>query len=264
MFLFGYGNTSKDIRNEESSELDNSCDTNNVAFLSKCIHKNEYVSYYVTDARDLVPEVNNASFQRNVDQDHVNKLTEAIKYSNHCVGTFKAVYCNNVLELIDGQHRILALQNIMKEDALFNPELFLEVYPITDNTSKREWFKRANNVKNFNEEDLPNNIDDIVDEVIVQLRLVFHENIKISKVTGGKLYRPNMNEKELTQKLKAYITKNNHKYPLIISNKIIQLNKEYGLKSRKDFDCSKTMYDKAKKSGCYIGLVKDMTWINEL
>lgn len=266
MFLFGYGNK-KEATIDSDSNSDNdigNSDNSDIPFLNNCLHKNEYVSYYVTDARDLVPEVNNASFQRNVDQDHVNKLTEELKKSNHCVGTFKAVKYDNTLELIDGQHRILALQNIMKDDALFNPELFLEVYTIIENSAKREWFNRANNVKNFTEEDLSNNMDDIVDQVIEHLKQQFQGNIKPAKVTGATLKRPNMNEQELTRKLKECVLKNNYKDALVIQNKIIQLNQEYGLKSCNFFDCTKNQHNNAKKSGCYIGLVKNMEWIDKL
>lgn len=165
------------------------------------------------------------------------------------------------LELIDDQHCILALQNITKEDTSFNAE----VHPTTENSSKREWFNEADNVKICDEEDLSNNTDEIVDQVIEYLKQQFQGNIKLAKVASTTLQRPNMNEQELTRKLKECVIKNNYKDVLVIQNKIIQLNKEYGLKSYKDFDkCTKPMYDKAKKSECYIGLVKNMGWINKL
>ncbi len=150
--LFSY---SKVDENNDKHDMYEEMDESEI-YLKNCIYEDEHVSFYQTDARDFLPYIYNADFQRSVDQDHVDKLTQELKVSNHCVGTFKAVIdINKKVKLIDGQHRVLALYENMKQDPQFNMILILEVYPSNNEIEQREYFRRANNVKNFEPEELP-------------------------------------------------------------------------------------------------------------
>ena len=67
------------------------------------------------------------------------------------------------MKLIDGQHRVLALYENMKQDPQFNMVLILEIYISYNETEQREYFRRANNVKNFEPEELPSvNVSEMV------------------------------------------------------------------------------------------------------
>lgn len=232
-------------------------------YLKNCIYEDENVMFYQTDARDFVPYINNAKFQRAVDKEHVKKLKEELKLSNHCVGTFKMVKYGNKIDLIDGQHRVLALHENMEENSKFNMNLILELYTINNEIEQREWFRRANNVKNFEEEDLPNvSVSQIVDEVIGNLKKMFQGSIIAIKIIEKKnVYRPKINEQDLNESLTKYVTHHEIRDAQKLYNQIIILNNKLGLKKYADFkDITRPMWDKVKISGFYIGLYKKINW----
>ena len=234
--------------------------------MSNLIYGDNNVRFYKTDVRDFIPEITNATFQRKVDADHVKKLAEELKLSKHCVGTFKAVQFedDNRVELIDGQHRVLALAEIMKNDATFNMNVFLEVYTSTDKKSQRDWFIRANNVKNFEEEDLPNVA---VDELVDRLKMAFGNSIVNTEIVNKtKIYRPKVDSQALTQALKKHIDEHSITDADALFQRIIQLNNIAGMKGMKGFkNVSATMWKKAKDNGgFYLGLYENLVWVKDI
>ncbi len=248
--LFSY---SKVDENNDKHDMYEEMDESEI-YLKNCIYEDEHVSFYQTDARDFLPYIYNADFQRSVDQDHVDKLTQELKVSNHCVGTFKAVIdINKKVKLIDGQHRVLALYENMKQDPQFNMILILEVYPSNNEIEQREYFRRANNVKNFEPEELPTiNIAEMVIFIIKALKLKFEESIVTMKITEKKkIMRPRVDEQELTNAITKYINVKNDINQTIIYQQIIDLNSKLGLKKFTFFkknNVSELMWNRAKKT----------------
>jgi hypothetical protein len=237
-------------------------------FLKNCIYTNEYVKFYQTEARDFVPEVYNSKIQRKVDPEHVNNLSKALKISKHCVGTFKIVQYEDEYRLIDGQHRVLALNKNMEEDSKFNLDLILEVYTVNDENELREWFKRANTVKNFEEDFASINVIQIVDELIQLLKADFKDCIVTSKITERtNIIRPKIDEQDLNNVLTKYITDNEIREVKKIYDEIIKQNKLIGLynsKKQKELKISENMWYRAKTNGFYLGLYKNCKWIDSL
>lgn len=260
-------------RDDESKEdkkiVDDDIVNNNIGY-AKILYKDEYVRLYKTDARDFIKDIYNIKFQRQVDYDHVEKLKQELIKSNHCVGTFKAVYShnNNKLMLIDGQHRVLALHDLMLHDAKFNINIILEVYEVKTEDEQKEWFRRANNVKNIEEENLPNvNVDVIVDYVMKNLKQQFSDNIlEIALNEKRRVYRPRIDENILMNHIKKYVIKNNITDAKLLYKKINQLNNYEGMKGKNNFkQITNKMWEKAKETGFYIGLYQNVDdWINKL
>lgn len=268
-YIFGSKNESVLSEKESISE-----EFVGISYLNKCIYSNNNVSYYITDIRDFVNEISTASCQRCIDNEHVEKLTKDIKMSKHCVGTFKLVQLNDKIDLIDGQHRVMALKNIISEDGFFNIELILEVYNVNNESEKRELFRNANNVKNIEEFDIPDEIyANVVDTVVKNLKNKFrykngNDCIRIPKIVDkSNLHRPNVDEQKLTKALIEYTKNKNIKDVDIICDKIYKLNNEYGMKKHSDFKppINTSIYNKAKDCCFYLGLEKDVSiWVQKI
>lgn len=260
--LFGFSQK-QEKEKPESDEVD---EVDNFPYLKNCIFKNQHVSYYQTDARDFVNNIYNAQFQRNINEDHVQKLADAFKLSLHSMGTFKVVRSKNYddqfkVELIDGQHRVMAFHQLMEKDSKFNPDVIVELYDVIDKNQKREWYIRANNVKNFEQEDLPNvNAEEITERIEQE----FKNSIVDVKISEKKPYRPKIGKQHLTQALKTHIEDHHITDIDILFEKIKDLNNKEGLRKRESFKVEKTMYEKAKKSGFYLGLYSNFEWIKKL
>lgn len=266
--------TTKDTVDNEnvSSSTDN---TSLIPYLTNLLYANQFVSYYKTDTRDFVNEISTANCQRCIDNVHVEQLSIAIKKSKHCVGTFKVVCLNDENpELIDGQHRVMALKKIMDEDAHFNMDLILEVYTVNNKVEKRELFKQANNVKNIEEFDLPDEVySEVVDKVIIKLKNNFKysngkECIKTPKIVDKAiLHRPDIDVQVLTKLLVEHTKNKNLKDIDNIYDKICKINAKYGMKKRTEFKptVNEPTYKRAKDCGFYLGLEKNMSiWVKEL
>ena len=242
----------------EASEDEESKDK--YTFLKHCIYENDYVSLYATDSRDFINDIHNTNFNRNVDEAHVKNLINEFKKSKHSVGTFKIVNDGNQPLLIDGQHRVMAIHELMKEDCKFNMKLILEVYNTQTKEENREWFRRANNVRNLDACDTPN---EVVEKVIDELNKKFEDMIIPPKITDGRIYRPKVNATHLTLALKNLVdTKNYVSDELYI--KMINMNNQMGLKTKNELKATDNMWEKAKTSGFYLGLSMNLKWVAEL
>lgn len=260
-------------KNEEEDDKDEP----SACFLQKLIYTNGCVSYYISDARDLCLNVIVWSSNRNLNQQHINSLEKDIRLSKTIIGSFKLVRDKkDQIRLFDGQHRLYALQNILKTDTNFHMEILIELYDIDDIDSSKaiQLFSQANNVKSVAIADMPNII---AHETVKQLSELFPNAIREVDI-GKKVNRPNISKRMLYEQIKSIIEENSQRnllegdnnYPKTIKeliDSIKRMNLTYSLRKMEQFRPAVTqaMYKKAKSSGFYLGLDKEIsTWLNRL
>jgi hypothetical protein len=218
-------------------------------YLKHQIYKSQYFSIYRVDGRDFINNISMWACQRQLNQQHVDNLELSIIKRNYLLGTFKVIR-NNLKQIrcIDGQHRIKALQQIMDKNAKYNCEIIVEVYDVEsfEDQKANGLFIDVNNTLNVTGDMAVNYI---VQNIIKKL-LEKWVDIIIDIPEGKRCNRPRINKRE----------------DIIIKN-IIELNNNMGRWSREMLitKCGKinnSLYEKAKKSGCYLGLIKNCNWID--
>lgn len=254
------------------------------------IFKNSNVSIYKTTARKLIPNVKLWSFQRPINENHVNALEQNLILHNHFIGTFKIVKDKEKnVRLIDGQHRFESIKRRMEKDSKFDIDIIIELYE-TDHIDSEytiNLFNKANSSLNITETDLP---DKIATEIVNKLCEKYNKcehckmNFSICKCKKsmnrtemivekkeGKINRPRIDKKDLYLCLKKYIkemSKKDEDEKIIIQKiyeSIEKINCEYGLKKQSKFDkITEKMHDKCISNGLYIGLDKNFEWINQI
>lgn len=251
-------NLEQDIDTDSEKEVDDS--EKDIDFLRDFIYEDDHVKFYSTDARDFVNNTTNYFGQRDLNETHVNNLVQNVLKTNHFVGTIKIVRDkNDKLRMIDGQHRFEALKRIMKINSKFNINLIIELYDTDLITSDKtiSLYNSANNVLNVNVEDL-SSIN--AHKTIKKLDEKFPRMIMDIK-DGTRCNRPRMCKKELYQDLKNIFI-NNDVTSDFLTNRILQENNEAGLLPRSSFkNVSQSTYNKAKESGFYIGLYKNIRFL---
>jgi hypothetical protein len=266
MFSFFTTNESNHESNDEYTDEysdEYSGDDFGEDFLKELVYEDDKVKFYITDARDFVPNIKIWCAQRELNNDHVNSLIKCLKSSAHFIGTFKVVKDKDgKIRLIDGQHRLFALKKTMETNSSFNMNIMIELYNIDDLESNKavDLFKEANNCLNVN----PSNLPHLVSTQIVDYFAQRFPKIFIDIKEGQKCYRPKINKKEFYNKIKMYLVGSNTTAKDAIEQ-IILRNNSYGMRSRKSFkNVSVKMFEKCKNSGCYLGLDSDYKWVNYL
>ena len=232
-------------------------------YLKHQIYKSQYFSIYRVDGRDFINNISMWACQRQLNQQHVDNLELSIIKRNYLLGTFKVIR-NNLKQIrcIDGQHRIKALQQIMDKNAKYNCEIIVEVYDVESFEDKKAngLFIDVNNTLNVTGDMAVNYV---VQNIIKKL-LEKWVDIIIDIPESKRCNRPRINKRQLVEKLKKIVT--NYDEDIITKN-IIELNNNMGRWSREMLitKCGKinnSLYEKAKKSGCYLGLIKNCNWID--
>jgi hypothetical protein len=246
------------VEYDSVSESDEDSD-NELDFLRTLLYNNGNIKIYKCTARDIVPNVKLWGSQRSIRKKHVESLITSIKKANFLMGTFKLIRDNNSdVRCIDGQHRITALRKIMEDDPKFDTDIIIELYETDkiDSEYSGDLFKAANNTLNISECDMPNLG---AEKIISDLMKHFPGSI-IDSQPDTRVNRPRMNKNELYKHLKEK-TKDLH-WEDILEN-IKKFNTELGMKERPKH-VSLKMLEKVKKSGFYIGTLKDLSWITTL
>jgi hypothetical protein len=86
------------------------------------------------------------------------------------------------IRLLDGQHRVNAIQEILKIQPDFTCDLLVELYEIDrlESNSTLKLFEKANNVLNVKPEDMPNkNTLSIVDKLMKEMCKTLYRQKKI-------------------------------------------------------------------------------------
>jgi hypothetical protein len=239
--------------------------------INECIllYKNNKVSLYKSNV-NFLKNIPIWSYQRNINNIHINNLLQELKIKRHFIGTFKIIKCDNNIRLIDGQHRYYSILEMLKEDENFNMDIFLEIYETDsfDSELSKELFINSNNVLNIKEADNPSNI---TSSIIKNLENLFPNIMKEVSEQKKRCNKPYINKRLLYQHLKLYIEKNTTFTKEEIINKIISKNIEYSHSSYywinsgniKD-RISLNTREKAVELKCYLGLKDINIWLNEI
>lgn len=268
------GGPNKKIIVDFEDESEDEIEIENESFLGEVKYSNGDMSINVVDARKFVISNKNWIFNREVNNEHVSNLKRELLKANspHLIGTFKLVVEKKssplVARIIDGQHRFMAIQQIMDTDTKFNLDIVLEVYYVNDINGPDVWllFQKANNVLNVQE------VDKIVSSasyIVTELSNKFSHNIREPKGKTGRINFPSINSRLLFEKLKKSDIFD-YKSKEEVFNLIIEKNLELSKKDVKDYitifgkEKFEKAYKKCYKDGCYLGLNEKFTWFNEI
>lgn len=248
-----------------SSIFRNSLELTPVGVSNNCIYYNTFIEYYICSIRDLCNNIPIWAYNRKLNHEHIAQLEKDIIKDKHFIGSVKIMKDNDDKYCIfDGQHRINAIKNIMKTNSKFDMDVLVELYKV-DNMNSNEailLFKRANNVKNVEFSDTPN---ELVCQIINKLILEYPG--MIIDVANKRINRPRIDKQVLYQKLLEVITNtaNDTTANTVVEN-IIQINNKYGMYSfdiYKKFGVSLGIYKKAQQNGFYLGL-DNLQWVTSL
>ena len=234
-------------------------------FLRKLLFENKLFKIYQTSSREFVNNIKMWACQRDLNDLHVKNLEQSILDRGYLLGTFKVIRDKNLdIRLIDGQHRVSALQNIMDTNSKFDCDSIIELYEVDsfENEESIKLFFDANNTLNINGTDTTNsNLQRVLQHFVNEYPGIF-----VDVKEGKRCNRPRINKRIFVTKLKQLILEYDQE---TIIKTISEYNKKMGRFSnevliRKCGSYSTKMYDVAKENGCFLGLIPDFGWIEEL
>jgi hypothetical protein len=127
-------------------------------FLGKQIYtRPDGVKLYASSTKKLFTNIRAWQYNRPLDSEHVGKLRIIILDKECLEGTLDILECNGDLCVVNGQHRVEAVQMIMKEDETFDREVLCNVHPVPsfESDEANEIFLATNNIKNVEMRDKP-------------------------------------------------------------------------------------------------------------
>jgi len=204
---------------------------------------------------------------RPIDENHVKELYNVYEknpsipfYDNIHVAYLKT---SDSFRIIEGQHRMRALGGLFFGGKLENLNFPLVLWEVNDDNEMMHLLHIINNRKIFEIERFVNyDISDIVTKFGKKYKIV---NEKGNADVWGK-NRPHINKELFIEKLREKIDHISRNYQPIelFFNKLDEINKDIGKKTRKDKGGSKKVNDTADRSNFYLGLDRDLTWFDEI
>jgi hypothetical protein len=265
--LFGKPNEYVEIRSSSTEEDEKTSsdeeDEDEIGILGTMLFDNGKYKLYTSD-RDFITNIKMWACQRDLNEEHVLVLKESIIFRGYMLGTFKVIRDKHgEICCIDGQHRIEALKQIMQNNSKFNCDITIEVYDVQQFESEEatKLFLDANCVLNMVNLE-PNAM---IQRIIKELNREY-PGIIIDVLEGRRCNRPRINKRLLVRKLRELVI--NYDESVII-NSIKDLNNRMGMwstpvRNKKCGNTSKIILDAVKENGCYMGLIRDCNWVNEL
>ena len=231
--------------------------------LGKLLHTREDgVSIYVSQARKLISNVSHWQFNRALDAEHVDSLEKVISENIYLEGAIDLLESKEGLCVVNGQHRVEALQKILGKDDTFQYELIVNVHPVESFDSERanEIFRATNNIKNVETRDKP---QEKIQNICRRVKDRYPQAITENKSGKANLHR--MDVKELYN-ICQYNDEFNDpdKSEDYLFEKFLDLNTKLSMRSYKDLmgrksDKKDKMYNGACRENFYLGLLKDTT-----
>ena len=277
--LFGYSETKVDIENETKSNtpiIENETKSNtpiidieseeeneeeNENFLGTLLFENPNVKFYLTQAKVFSNKIEIWAGQRPLHIEHIKMLAREFTREGHVIGTFKVVRSEGKLRLLDGQHRIHAIKEILKIQPNFDCDIFIELYETDrlESSLTLRLFEKANNVLNVKPEDMPHKSAlSIVDKLSTRFKVIF-KDIE----DGERCNRPYINKRKLYDKLKRAFQQHDIDEDSLYKQ-ILEYN-EFNRKTKLDIiDLSTASINKCKQSSCYLGFDKDLSWLDDI
>lgn len=261
--LFGLSyeeNKADDIKNENVPDIDS--EEENVDFLGTLLFENQNVKFYLTQAKIFANKIEIWAGQRPLNLEHIKSLARQFTQQEHAMGTLKVVRSSDGrVRLLDGQHRIYAIKEILKIQPNFDCDLFIELYETDrlESSITLRLFEKANNVLNVKPEDMPHQSAlSIVDKLSTRFNIIFKDIEERDRCN-----RPYINKRKLFEKLKRAFQQHDIDEDCLYKQ-ILEYN-ELNRKTKLEIiDLSVASINKCKKSGCYLGFDKDLAWLDEI
>lgn len=226
-------------------------------------------------ARELIRICDVWSYNRRLNQEHITKIENDLKTQKYpnLLGTIKLIFKNNEYKVIDGQHRLQAIINVIKNDETMKWDfiLMVEIYNVSDLNDEviNDLYIKANKNLNINVED---ELNLFLMELINKLEKDTILKAGIIDKQDGSVYRPRISKKDLYEKLKKYYIKKPDDTVELIYEKIKQKNREIGIMNTVslfgDVDSKMiSQYDKAVKINFFLNMnckIPIEKWIKEL
>jgi len=168
-------------------------------------------SFSTAPIRDAISVLQSYTWQRSTNPEHIKNIEQSLREMNKplLIGTIKVIKCNSVYYVYDGQHRLEALGNVLRDDInmIWNPVINMEIYhfPTETNIKKSEialyLFKCANKTLSFDK--INDSVNDFFKDFLEELvkDKMFVDNIM---ETDKKINRPKISISELYRELKQY------------------------------------------------------------
>lgn len=207
--------------------------------IRKTVFRNTTFELYVCDARTLFRLVDNWSFNRCVRNHHVQSIYKDLKNMchPHLLGSIKIVR-NPEKEhrIIDGQHRLLAIRQILEEDEAmtWNMDVVVEMYDVDDIQYGNQVFDlyiKANKNMNMDPE------DSLDMEIITIVNALCQDKILSAGIVDkqdGSVYRPRISKKDLYEQFKNHYKPSEKMKTEHIVHKIKEINRKLGLMSHRN------------------------------
>lgn len=216
---------------------------------------------FIVKASKLVPNIMSWAYNRDVDTEHVRKLQDELMSMTHphFIGSVKLV-CSSEdrmgFKLLDGQHRIMALANIMKVKPDFDMSVDVDMYCTSDDMSTLELFIKSNNNKNVDVMDIP---DRKIIEIVELCIKFWPEYIKTDDTKRAN--RPNIHKRALYNAIRGVADKHPDWTPKQWARRIYEMNDSLRTKPLVElFGTDKlprqklTTYERARKNDFFLNL----------
>ena len=261
-----------DDSNNDSSDSDSSDNDEPIyeidQILCNPIYSNSIYKMYMISSNDLLKIERHWGFNRDLDIKHYVQISDDLlkMKTPFLMGSIKIVRDNyKNIKIIDGQHRIKAIKEILLNNPSFVFDVQCDVYTVNNcnyDSEITELFKMANSNLNVKKSDIPENIlIETIDKLKKDYPLHIKDRTDTVKSKTGKVKRPNVTKDELYNIIKdSNIIEECNLTEIQLYNKIKEYNLQIGAHNTMIELCgdnsktSQNVYTKAKKSNFYLGL----------
>ena len=263
--------------------------------MNNIIKINDNQLFYKTNISNVINNLSEISYQRDIDSNRIAEIVDCqLNYYNkynefHIMGVITIVSLNDKKYCIDGQHRLNAYSELLKNNQNNNIEIVCNEIIVQDFDEIRNLFKNINKCVSVPDYLLFEENRDkqmIIRETCKYFFDIYNNYFTKRSNSKRKAYRPNLRKHEFEDQLFHLSAVDKVKDSQELINKIENINKKYCNSSYDDFfklldfnneikygenyNKIKIIYDKAiqkknKKNEVFLlGLFPDYTWINEL
>ena len=214
---------------------------NDHIFLGKFLYeRKDNVMIYVAECRKLIPNIIPWQYNRKLDDNHVEDLKNIILKKESFEGNIDILKCGDELCIVNGQHRVKALQNIMDQDSSFTMEVIVNLHNVSsfDSSEANDIFNATNNTKNVETRDRPDiKLQNICNRLIDK----FPKGIKNNPTGKATLHR--MDKKQFYNLIQYNDSFNDENQSF-----------EELFNTKRTSKQRRKLYDGAVKDGFYLGL----------
>jgi len=242
--------TKKSVPIESDTESESE---NHSIFNRPILQKNNFSCYFISSIY-FARYLQTWCYNRKINEDHKNKIKKELleQKDPHLMGTIQIVRDKNQqARIINGQHRLKAIQEIIGEDIDNNFEIhcLFEVYDVdildlinpteTEQEHIIQLFKKANSSLYMT----PEEENDVLCRKLVDL--LSKDFIGIVDKETGSVHRPRIVKKDLYEQVKTCLSVHNIEH---IVSRIKQINSDYKTMADQDFfGTSKPSIDRLKR-----------------